>query len=89
MKMISTKSKLALALGVVGAIALSVPSAEARTKRNAAKAQTNAQDQVVSGRRAEQPLFGRSYNFDPAFTSGGISFRDGRGGANYNPNQGP
>jgi hypothetical protein len=90
MKMISTKSKLALVLSVVGAIALSVPSAEARTKRNAAKAQTNAQDQVVSGRRAEQPLFGRSYNFDPAFTSGGgINFRDARGGANYNPNQGP
>ena len=37
--MISNKSKLALALGVVGAIALSVPAAEARTKRSAPRAQ--------------------------------------------------
>jgi hypothetical protein len=36
MEMISTKWKLATALGLAGAIALSVPSAEARNGRNAA-----------------------------------------------------
>ena len=84
--MISTKSKLALALGVAGAIALSMSAAEARTKRKPAQAQTNVQSNV-GGVNANQPFLGRSFNYDPGVTSGGINFRDGRNGANYNPNQ--
>ncbi len=85
--MISTKSKLALALGVAGAIALSMSAAEARTKRKPAQAQTNAQSNVVSGATPISRSFGRSFNYDPGLASGGINFRDGRNGANYNPNQ--
>ncbi len=85
--MISTKSKLALALGVAGAIALSMSAAEARTKRSSAQAQTNAQSNVVSGANVNQPVFGRSFNYEPGLAGGGINFRDGRNGANYNPNQ--
>ncbi len=82
--MISTKSKLAVALGVVGAIALSVPSADARTKRTAAK---NVQSTVTSAASTFQPSYRGSYNFEASPLSGGINFRDGRNGANYNPNQ--
>jgi hypothetical protein len=85
--MISTKSKLALALGVAGAIALSMSAAEAAsTKRKPVQAQTNVQSNV-GGVNANQPFLGRSFNYDPGVTSGGINFRDGRNGANYNPNQ--
>lgn len=84
--MISTKSKLAMALGVVGAIALAVPSAEARTKRSAAK---NVESTVtgVAGAPAFQPSYRGSYNYEASPIIGGINFRDGRNGANYNPNQ--
>jgi hypothetical protein len=85
-KMISTKSKLSVALtvalGVVGAIALAVPSAEARTKHHAAKVHRTASDAFV-----RQPTFRGSYNYAPPLSSGGINFNDGRNGANYNPNQ--
>lgn len=82
--MISTKSKLAMALGVVGAIALSVPSAEARTKRSPAK---NVESTVTGAPNAFQPSYRGSYNFEASPAIGGINFRDGRNGANYNPNQ--
>jgi hypothetical protein len=81
-----SKSKLAVALGVAGAIALSMSSAEARTKHRAARAQATVQDTLVGGVNV-QPSFGRAYNYEPGFAGGGINFRDGRGGANYNPNQ--
>lgn len=90
--MISTTSKLALALGVAGAIALTMSTAEARTKRNAPKAQTSAQGQVVNGPSASQPFSSQrsyrgSYGYLPAPAGGGINFKDGRAGANYDPNQ--
>lgn len=89
--MIGTKSRLALALGVVGAIALSVPSADARTahtKRSPASVQTNARSgDVVSNPFAAQQSYRGSYNSFAAPLSGGINFNDGRNGANYNPNQ--
>jgi hypothetical protein len=92
--MMSTGSKLALALGIVGAIALSVPSAEARTKRNAPKAQRT----ITSNPFAYQPpgyqapSWRGSYNLyggNPygGYSGGSINFNDGRNGANYNPNQ--
>ena len=88
--MFSTTSKLALALGVVGAIALSAPSAEARTKRSAPKAQQT----ITSNPFAYQPpvyqapSFRGSYNlYGGGYSGGGINFNDGRNGANYNPNQ--
>ena len=84
--MISNKSKLALALGVVGAIALSVPAAEARTKRSAPRAQHT----ITSSPFAYQaPSYRGSYNLygGGGYSSGGINFNDGRSGANYNPNQ--
>ena len=85
--MISNTSKLALALGVAGAIALSISTAEARTKRTSAKAQANVESNVGSRANINQPSVGRSFNYDPGLSSGGINFRDGRNGANYNPNQ--
>ena len=83
--MISTTSKLALALGVVGAIALSVPSAEARTKRRAP-----TPEQTVTGNPFvyQAPSYRGSYNlYGGGYSGGGINFNDGRNGANYNPNQ--
>lgn len=81
--MISMKSKFAIALGVVGAIALAVPSAEARTKR----VQPKAQNTAVSGASVGQQSFGRAFNYSAPAAGNSINFRDGRGGANYNPNQ--
>jgi hypothetical protein len=92
--MISTNSKLALALGLIGAIALSVPSAEARTKRNTPKTErTVITDpfayQAPSYRDSyREPSFGGSYNlYGGGYSGGGINYNDGRNGANYNPNQ--
>jgi hypothetical protein len=84
--MISTTSKLALALGVVGAIALSAPSAEARTKQRSAP---KAEQTVTSNPFAYQaPSYRGSYNlYGGGYSGGGINFNDGRNGANYNPNQ--
>ena len=87
--MISTKSKLAVALGIAGAIALSVSSAEARTKHRSAKARASVQD-TVGGVNVTRPSLGRSYNYAPGLAiggGGGINYRDGRNGANWNPNQ--
>jgi hypothetical protein len=88
--MFSITSKLAVALGVVGAIALSVPSAEARTKRSAPKA-----EQTITGNpfafqapAYQTPSYRGSYNlYGGGYSGGGINFNDGRNGANYNPNQ--
>ncbi|MDQ8726248.1 hypothetical protein [Bradyrhizobium sp. LHD-71] len=81
--MISINSKLAVILGVAGAIALSAPSAEARTKRTSAKAHNAASSAPV----VRQPSFRATYGFVPGPAGGGINFNDGRNGANYNPNQ--
>jgi hypothetical protein len=83
MNMISTMSKLALALGIIGAISLSIPSAEARTKQTNAKASQS----IVIG--APQTLR-RSYNYAPSLRRG-VSGRYNNQmirGTNYNPNQG-
>jgi hypothetical protein len=89
-KMISTKSKLALALGVVGAIALSVPTAEARTKRSAPKAErtVTGNPSLYLGPAYQAPSYRGSYNlYGGGYSASGINFNDGRNGANYNPNQ--
>lgn len=82
----NTKSKIALALGVVGALVLSVASADARTVRkpHVNRNVVNSQNYLPS---ASQPVFGRSYNYLAPQSGGGINFHDGRNGANYNPNQ--
>jgi len=88
--MISTTSKLALALGVVGAIALSVPSAEARTKRKAPTAEQTVIGNpfAYQGPGYQTPSYRGSYNlYSNGYSGGGINFNDGRNGANYNPNQ--
>jgi hypothetical protein len=88
--MISTTSKLALALGVVGAIALSAPSAEARTKRKAPTAEQTVTGNpfAYQGPAYQAPSYRGSYNlYGNGYAGGGINFNDGRNGANYNPNQ--
>jgi hypothetical protein len=66
--MISKSWKLATVLGVVGAIALTVSSAEARTKRAPAKKQST----INSGPFAYQPPPPpRAYNYQPS----GAQFR--------------
>lgn len=93
--MISTNSKLALALGVVGAIALSVPSAEARTKRNTPRAQSPAITEPFAYQAPSyrdpyrEPSFRGSYNLygGGGYSGGGINYNDGQNGANYNRNQ--
>ena len=83
--MISTSSKLAMALGVIGAIALSVPSAEASSKRSTTtKVHRTA---TPADAYVRQPSFRGAYNYMAPPSGGGINFNDGRSGANYNPNQ--
>ncbi len=82
--MISISSKLAIALGVIGAIALSVPSAEASSKRSTTKVHRTVAPADVYVR---QPSFRGAYNYMAPPSGGGINFNDGRGGPNYNPNQ--
>lgn len=88
--MTNAKTNLAFALGIVGALALSGPSAEARSRHAAPKAQPTV---------TAKPFAYRSPYFEPSYrgsfnlyggagnSGGGINFRDGRNGANYNPNQ--
>jgi hypothetical protein len=85
-KMNSTKSKIALALGVVGALVVSVASADARTvrKHRVNRDVLNSQNYQPN---ATQPAFRRSFNFLAPQSGGGINYRDGRNGANWNPNQ--
>lgn len=83
--MISTSSKLAIALGVIGAIALSVPSAEASSNK---RSSTNVHRTVTpADAYVRQPTLRGAYNYAAPRNSGGINFNDGRFGANYNPNQ--
>ena len=72
------KSKLALALGVVSAIALAAPAAQARTKHHNEKS-------IVSGSQRVHRLH-RSYNFVPAPLPG-IGIGEPNGPTNYNRNQ--
>jgi hypothetical protein len=58
--MIGTKLKLATVLGIVGAIALSAASAEARNGRHAA----SARDAIVSDPYAYQPI-GGAFAYQP------------------------
>jgi hypothetical protein len=76
MNMISMTWKLAMALGIVGAITLSIPSAEARTKQSTAKASRG----IVIG---APHVFRGSYNYAPSLRRG-ISRRNAP--TNYNPN---
>ena len=74
-----TKSKLALALGVVGAIALSMP-AQAQTRHHSGK---NVQSSVSNARHVYR--LHRSYNFVPAPLPG---IGEPNGPSNWNRNQG-
>lgn len=87
--MISSKSKLALALGIVGAVALSMSSAEARTQRVAPRAQSTVTTTSPFAYAPSYPSYRGSYNLysGGGYQGGGINFNDGRNGANYNPNQ--
>jgi hypothetical protein len=76
-----TKSKLAIALGVVSAIALSMPSAQARTKHHRAK---SLESTVTSAPDAYQPFY-RGYNYEPAPLMG-IGYGEPNGSSNYNRN---
>jgi hypothetical protein len=73
-----TKSKLALALGVVSAIALSVPAAQARTKHHNEKSMQSSARHVYR--------LHRSYNFIPAPVPG-IGIGEPNGPTNWNRNQ--
>jgi hypothetical protein len=91
--MISAKSGLAMALGIAGAIALSMSAAEARSsKRNPAKAQAKVvQGAAESRANVYRRSYRGSFNYQAAPTrgvgGGGINFNDGSLGANYNRNQ--
>jgi hypothetical protein len=92
-RMISAKSRLAMALGIAGAIALSMSAAEARSgKRSPAKVQAKVVQGAVDGRtNAYRPSYRGSLNYQAApmggVGGGGINFNDGSLGANYNRNQ--
>ena len=79
--MISNTWKLATVLGVAGALALSVASAEARDVRKAA----HPRGAVASDRYVHQPSVRGSYNY-AAPRNGGIYFGEPNGPSNYNPN---
>jgi hypothetical protein len=76
-----TKSKLTLALGVVTAIALSAPAAQARTKHHNGK---SVQSSVSHARHVDR--LHRSYNFVPAPLPG-IGIGEPNGPSNWNRNQ--
>jgi hypothetical protein len=86
--MISNTWKLATVLGVAGAVALSVASAEARDVRKAAP----ARGAIASDHSVNQPSLRRSYNYrgsynyEPGPTNGGLYFGEPNGPSNYNPN---
>lgn len=74
-----TKSKLVLALGVVSAIALSAPAAQAGTKHHNEKSMQSSSSRHVH-------RLHRSYNFIPAPLPG-IGIGEPNGPTNYNRNQ--
>jgi hypothetical protein len=78
--MSSNTWKLAAVVGVAGAIALSVASAEARDVRKAAP----VRGAVVSGPYVYQPSVRGSYNYDAGPRYGGLGGRNGS--SNYNRN---
>ena len=65
-------------VGVAGVIALAATAADARSARSARSTVSN------QAFYSAPPFFRRSYAYAPR---GGVSFRDGRMGANWNPNQ--
>ena len=85
--MINTTCKLATILGVAGALALSVASADARTAHHPA----NARAHVVEGPYAYDPGFHQEdgYRGDGVGYFGTGTYSDGREvpGTNWNPNQ--
>ena len=75
--MISNTWKLATVLGVAGAIALSVASAEARNVRNPVRGAVASDYYAPRG----------SYNYEAGPRSGGVYFGGAQNGSsNYNPN---
>ncbi len=74
--MISNTWKLAAVLGIAGAIALSVASAEARNVRNPVRGAVASDHYVPRG----------SYNYEAGSRSGGVYFGARNGSSNYNPN---
>ena len=79
--MISNTWKLATVLGVAGALALSVASAEARDVRKAAP----VRGAVASDGYVYQPSLRGSYNYaDPR--NGGVYVGEPNGPSNYNRN---
>jgi hypothetical protein len=81
--MISNTWKLATVLGVAGAIALSVASAEARDVRKAAP----ARGAVASDQYVHQPSLRGSYNYYEAGPrNGSPHFGEPNGPSNYNRN---
>jgi hypothetical protein len=82
-KMIGNTWKLAAVLGVAGAIALSVASAEARDARKAA----HTRGAVASDRYVHQPSVRGSYNYyDTAPRNRGFIYGQPNGPSNYNRN---
>jgi hypothetical protein len=81
-KMISNTWKLATVLGVAGALALSVASAEARDVRKAAP----VRGAVASDGYVHQPFFRGSYNYEVGPRNGGAYFGEPNGPSNYNRN---
>jgi hypothetical protein len=82
-KMISKTWKLATVLGVAGAIALSVASAEARDVRRAAP----VRGAVASDHYVYQPSLRGSYNYyEVGPRNGGGYFGEPNGPSNYNRN---
>ena len=81
--MISKTWKLATVLGVAGALALSVASAEARDARRAA----HPRGAVASDGYVHQPSVRGSYNYyESAPRDGGVIFGEPNGPSNYNRN---
>jgi hypothetical protein len=82
-KMISKTWKLATVLGVAGAFALSVASAEARDVRKAA----HVRGAVASDGYVHQPSVRGSYNYyDAGPRNGGFIYGEPNGPSNYDRN---
>jgi hypothetical protein len=75
--MMSITWKFIAVVGVAGVIALAVAPADARSARNTRSTVSNQAFYNAP------PFFRRSF----AYARSGVNFRDGRMGANWNPNQ--
>jgi hypothetical protein len=80
--MIGHTWKLATVVGVAGAIALSVASAEARDVRNTAR----VRGAVASDHYVHQPSLRGSYNYQAGPRNGDAYFGEPNGPSNYNRN---